>query len=94
MGSEESTQEKKLDVAEMRVLRWMSGVTKLERIRNERNRGTTNVGEISKKVQEIRLKWYGHTCIQERRRICGQESDGAGGAREKKARKTKAEVVG
>ena len=41
-------QEKKLDVAEMRIL--MSGVTKLDRIRNERIRGTTKVGEISKKV--------------------------------------------
>ena len=41
-------QEKKLDVAEMRIL--MSGVTKLDRIRNERIRVTTKVGEISKKV--------------------------------------------
>ena len=40
--------EKKLDVAEMRML--MSGVTKLDRIRNERIRGTTKVGEISKEV--------------------------------------------
>ena len=40
-------QEKKLDVAEMRMLRWMSGVTKLDRIRNERSRGTTTkVGKI------------------------------------------------
>ena len=53
-------QEKKLDVAEMRMLRWMSGVAKLDRIRNERIIGTTMVGEISKKVQESRLKWYGH----------------------------------
>ena len=29
-------QQKKLDVAEMRMLRWMSGVTNLDRIRNER----------------------------------------------------------
>ncbi len=29
-------QEKKSAVAEMRILRWMSGVTKLDRIRNER----------------------------------------------------------
>ncbi len=36
-------QEKKLDVAEMRILRWMSGVTKLDRIRNERIRGTMKV---------------------------------------------------
>ena len=33
----------------------MSKVTKLDRIRDERNRGTTKVGEISKKVQESRL---------------------------------------
>ena len=49
-------QEEKLDVAEMR---------KLDRIRNERIRGTTKVGEISKKVQESRLKWYGHVLRRE-----------------------------
>ena len=54
--SVKKAQEKKLDVAEMRMLRWMSGVTKLDRIRNERIRGTTKVVEISKKVQEGRLK--------------------------------------
>ena len=43
-------------VVEMRTLKWMSGVTKLDRIRNERIRGTTKVGEISKKLQESRLK--------------------------------------
>ena len=53
-------QGKKLDVAEMRMLTWMSGVTKLDRIRNERIRGTKKVGEISKKAQESRSKWYGH----------------------------------
>ena len=58
-------QEKKLDAAEMRMLRWMSGVTKLDRIRNERIRGTTKVGEISKKVQESMLKWYGHVLRRE-----------------------------
>ena len=61
---EESTR-KKLDVAEMRMSRWMSGVAKLDRIRNERIRGTTKVGEISKKVQESRLKWYGHVLRRE-----------------------------
>ena len=40
--------QEKLDVAEIR----MSGVTNMDRIRNERIRGTTKVGEISKKVQE------------------------------------------
>ena len=49
------------------------------------------MGEISKKVQESRLKWYGNVL---RRQICRQESDGDGGAGEKKESKTKAEVVG
>ena len=51
-------QEKKLDVAEMRMLRWMSGATMMVRIRNEIIGGTTKVGEIAKKVQESRFKWY------------------------------------
>ena len=44
----------------MRMLRWICGVTKLDKIRNESIRGTTKVGENTKKVQEIMLKWYGH----------------------------------
>ena len=44
----------------MRMLRWMCGVTKLDKIRNERIRGTTKVGEKTKKAQERILKWYGH----------------------------------
>ena len=61
----EKAKENKLDVAEMRMLRWMSGVTKLDNIRNERIRRTTKVREISKKVQESRLKWYGHVLRRE-----------------------------
>ena len=34
----------------------MIGVTKLDRIRNERIIGTAKVGELSKKLQESRLK--------------------------------------
>ena len=49
----------------MRMLRWMCGVTKLDKIRNERIRGTTKVAEITKKVQERRLKWYGHVMRRE-----------------------------
>ena len=43
-------QEKKLNVAKMRMLIWMSGVTKLYGISNARIRETTKVGDISKKV--------------------------------------------
>ena len=46
-------QEKKLDVAEMRMLRWMSRVTKLDRIGNERIRGTTKVGKYPRKCRKL-----------------------------------------
>jgi hypothetical protein len=42
------TQEKKLEVAEMRMLRLIYGVKKYDRLRNEKIRGTT----ISQKIQE------------------------------------------
>ena len=50
------------------------------RIRNERIRGTTKVGEISKKVQESRSKWYGHVSRREDdyvgKRVMGMEVPG------------------
>ena len=52
--------ENKLEVASMRTLRWMCGVTKLDKIRNKKIRVTNKVREISNKVQERRLSWYGH----------------------------------
>ena len=55
-GAETWAVKKRQDVAEMRLLRWMSEVTKLDRIRNKIIRGTMKVGEISKKALESRLK--------------------------------------
>ena len=52
----------------------------MDRIRNEIIRGTTKVGEISKKVQESRLKWYGHVSRREDdylgKRVMGMEVPG------------------
>ena len=49
-------------------------------IRNESIRGTTKVGEISKKVQESMLKWYGHVLRREdecvRKRVMAMEVPG------------------
>ena len=44
----------------MRMLRWMCGVTRKDKIRNEHIRGTTRVAQASKKITERRLNWYGH----------------------------------
>ena len=52
--------EEKMNIVEMKILRWMSGVTREGRIRNEYIRGSTKVTELSKKIQEGRLRWYGH----------------------------------
>ena len=49
-------QERKLEVAEMRMLRWMCGATRRDRIRNEYIKGTVKVVEISKKIQQRRLQ--------------------------------------
>ena len=57
--------ENKLEVTEIKMLRWMCGVTKVGEMGNERIRGTTKVGEIAKKVEERRLKWYGHVMRRE-----------------------------
>ena len=53
-------QEAQLEANEMRMLRWMCGVTKRDDIRNEHIKGTTRVVQASKKITEKRLKWYGH----------------------------------
>ncbi|XP_063590454.1 uncharacterized protein LOC134767383 [Penaeus indicus] len=54
------SEEKKMNAAEMKMLRWMVGVTRRDEIRNEYIRGTVKVVEVSKKIQESRLRWFGH----------------------------------
>ncbi|KAM0004716.1 putative ste24 endopeptidase [Helianthus debilis subsp. tardiflorus] len=56
----QKTQARKMEVAEMRMLRWMCGHTRLDRIRNEVFRERLGVASISKKIKEGRLRWFGH----------------------------------
>ncbi|KAD3068294.1 hypothetical protein E3N88_36174 [Mikania micrantha] len=53
-------QARKLETAERRMLRWMCGHTRLDRIRNEVFRERLQVANISDKVREGRLRWFGH----------------------------------
>ncbi|KAK3550029.1 hypothetical protein QTP86_018652 [Hemibagrus guttatus] len=53
-------QESKLEVAELKMLRFSLGGTRLYRIRNEYIRGTAHVGRLGDKVREARLRWFGH----------------------------------
>ncbi|KAK3527916.1 hypothetical protein QTP86_011749 [Hemibagrus guttatus] len=61
-------QESELEVAELKMLRFSLGVTRLDRIRNEYIRGTAHVGRLGDKVRETRLRWFGH--VQRRDNHC------------------------
>ncbi|KAK3574085.1 hypothetical protein QTP86_002865 [Hemibagrus guttatus] len=60
-------QESELEAAELKMLRFSLGVTRLDRIRNEYIRGTAHVGRLGDKVREARLRWFGH--VQRRERL-------------------------
>ncbi|KAL6572444.1 hypothetical protein OROMI_013402 [Orobanche minor] len=49
-----------MNVAEMRMLRWMCGHTKKDRLRNEVIREKVRVASIEDKMMENRLRWFGH----------------------------------
>ena len=57
----------KLEVSEMRTLRRMCGVSKLDKIRNERIRGTDNEsgGNHKESTGKRRFAWYGHVMRRE-----------------------------
>ena len=74
------SEEKKLDVTEMRMLRWTCGVTKLDKIRNERIRGTVKVTEISKNGagEKTPMEWARD---EKGGGLRGKKSDGNGSSR-------------
>ncbi|KAI5625361.1 hypothetical protein C0J50_15068 [Silurus asotus] len=53
-------QEVELEVAELKMLRFSLGVTKMDRIRNKFYRGTAHAGLFEDKLGEARLRWFGH----------------------------------
>ncbi|XP_075092427.1 uncharacterized protein LOC142172659 [Nicotiana tabacum] len=44
----------------MRMLRWMYGHTRLDRIRNEVIQDKVGVAPVEAKMREAKLKWFGH----------------------------------
>ena len=49
-----------LERTEMRMLRWMMGIKRIEQIRNEEIRASAGVANISEKIREERPIWLGY----------------------------------
>ena len=80
---------KKLEVAEMRCLRAVRGVTRRDRRRNDEVRNEVGVTEIREKIRESRLRWYGHVKRREEKMGCR-----AKGKSKEKERPTEEEMDG
>ena len=52
--------EQKMEVAEMRMLRWMCGNTIMNRIKNQELREKPGVAPLAAKMRENRRTWFGH----------------------------------
>ncbi|KAM2205475.1 hypothetical protein ACFX1S_024966 [Malus domestica] len=83
-------------VAEMRMLSWMCGHTRNDKIRNEDIRGKVGVAEIEGKMRENRLRWFGH--VQRRPtdapvRICDYGTEVQGQRARGRPRKTLEETL-
>ena len=50
----------RMRVVKMRMIRWICGYTRLDRIRNEVIRDKIGVTSIENKIREARLRWFGH----------------------------------
>ena len=50
----------KISIAEMRMLRWMCGKIKMDKVRNEDICSLVGVAPIKDKINENRLRWFGH----------------------------------
>ena len=52
--------EQKMEVVEMRMLRWMCGNTIIDRIKNQEFREKVGVTPLVAKMRENGLRWFGH----------------------------------
>ena len=64
--------ESRLNSAEMRMLRWARGKTRLDHMRNEDIRKETHINHVETFLENKRLKWYGHCLRREPNHICAK----------------------
>ena len=51
---------KKMEAAELKMVRWALGVTLKDKVRNEYIWGTAKIRKIGEKLRGERLRWFGH----------------------------------
>ena len=51
---------KKMEAAELKMVRWALGVTFKDKVRNKYIWGTAKIRRIGEKLREERLRWFGH----------------------------------
>ena len=64
--------ENKLNSAEIRMLRWSRGKTRLDHIRNEDIRKEADVKPVETFLENKILKWFGHCLRRERSHTCAK----------------------
>jgi len=47
-------------VVEMRMIRWMCGCIRVDKIRKEVIRNKFKVAPVEDKIRDTRLRWFGH----------------------------------
>ena len=50
----------KMEVAELKMMKWALGVTRKDKIKNEYVRGTAKIAKLGDKLRNAKLRWYGH----------------------------------
>ena len=62
----------RLECTQMRMLRWMAGISRAERRTNASIREAFGVEAIEKVARQMRLRWYGHVEIRSEDHITQQ----------------------
>ena len=62
-------QVEEMEVAEIKMLRFATGVTRKDKKRNEHIKSTVKVERLGMKMREGRMRWYGHVMRRDQKYV-------------------------